>query len=132
MTPTPMPALVPLLRPVFAAWALVGFDVPVAVAAAAFGSRDVEDVVEVEVVVGVDGDGDAVDVATGVDHVVAERSDLRLILRVSIYRSVKRFGLFCSGGGRSTEEDILVVDEEISAIGAVGGAHERPVCLIEV
>lgn len=81
-----MPALAPLLRPVFGcAWALGGFDFPVAVAAAAFEFCDVEDVVDAEVVVGVDADEDAVDVASDVDHVVAERSDLRLILLVSIY-----------------------------------------------
>ena len=86
MTPTPMPALAPLLRLVVGcAWAPGGFDFPVAVAAAAFGFCDVEGVVDAEVVVGVDADGDAVDVASEVDHVVAERSDLRLILLVSIY-----------------------------------------------
>ena len=36
------------------------------------------------------------------------------------------------GEGGGPEEDVLVVDEEISAIGAIAGAHERPVCLIEI
>ena len=36
----------------------------------------------------------------------------------------------CFGAGPI--EDVLIVDEEIPAIGAIAGAHERPVCLIEI
>ena len=85
MTPTPMPALAPVLRPV-GGGALGEGEVRVVVGAAAFGVRDFEDGLDAEVVVGVDADADAdaVDVASEVDHVVAERSDLRLSLMVSI------------------------------------------------
>lgn len=76
VTPTPMPALAPVLRPVVGGAVGEG-EVPVVVvvAAAGFVFRDFEDGLDAEVVVGVEGDGDAVDVASEVDHVVAERSD---------------------------------------------------------
>ncbi len=73
-TPTPMPAFAPALRPV-GGWGVAGLLVAVAV-----GVADEGEVVEVGGVVGVDvdvdADEDAVAVASEVDHVVAERSDL--------------------------------------------------------
>lgn len=75
-----MPAFAPLLRPVFVCGLT---DLPVAVAAAAFGvpgdKEDKEDevVVGIDVDVDVDEDEDVVAAAIGADHVVAERSDLQ-------------------------------------------------------
>ena len=73
-----MPAFAPLLRPVFVC-APTGLPVPIA--AAALRVPDGGEDVEADVVVGAELDTDAdVDVAAAaidVDHVVAERSDLR-------------------------------------------------------
>ena len=85
-----MPAFAPLLRPVFVR-ALDDLAVAVAVAAAAFGAPDEEGDSDAEVVGGVDVDvGVAFDgvveelvaAGTDADHVVAERSDLRLFSRL--------------------------------------------------
>ena len=78
-----MPALAPLLRPVFVCGLTELF---VAVAAAALGVPNAEEDMDSEVVVGaeVDIDEDVVAVAIDADHVVAERSDL-VVLQVSIY-----------------------------------------------
>lgn len=75
-TPTPIPAFAPLLRRVFVCGLT---DCSIAIATAALGVPDDEGDVEADVVVGVDVDvdEDVVAVATDVDHVVAERSDLQ-------------------------------------------------------
>lgn len=69
-----MPAFAPLLRPVFVC---VLTDLPVAVVGAALGGPD-DDEED-------DEDEDEVAAAADADHVVAERSDLQVVLQVNIY-----------------------------------------------
>ncbi len=128
-----MPALAPLLRPVFVCGLT---DLFVADAAAALGVPIDEEDMDADVVVGVEVDveEDVVAVVIDADHVVAERSDL-VVLQVSIY-SLKKLHVLqiCNlvGVGRRSEEDALHINEEVPAIRAIGGAREGSVRLIQI
>ena len=73
-----MPAFAPLLRPVFVC-APIGLPIPITAAALRVpdGGEDVEATVVVGAEVDADTDVDVAAATIDVDHVVAERSDLR-------------------------------------------------------